>query len=207
MQPASPDKKLKEKEPVSLRTVLAGFRFIFQNKVILGSISLDMFAVLLGGAVALLPVYAREILHTGPWGLGLLRSAPGVGAVLMATAVAHRPIKRRAGMTMLLCVGAFGVMTIVFGLSHSLILSLIALLLLGASDMVSVIIRGTLISCNSNEMRGRVKRGRHALHRSVERIGRIRVRANRAVARYRPGRGAGRSGDLAGDRHLGMALS
>src|SRR5271157_3974003 len=90
--PTSPEKELAEKEPVSLRTLLAGFRFIWEKKLILGSISLDMFAVLLGGAVALLPVYARTILHTGPWGLGLLRSAPGVGAALMAIVVAHRPI-------------------------------------------------------------------------------------------------------------------
>jgi MFS family permease len=164
-QPASPEKKLAErvadrvadKEPVSLRTVLAGFRFIWEKKLILGSISLDMFAVLLGGAVALLPVYARTILHTGPWGLGLLRSAPGVGAALMAIVVAHRPIRRRAGLTMLLSVAAFGVLTIVFGVSHSLILSLVALFLLGASDMVSVIIRATLVQvATPDEMRGRV---------------------------------------------------
>src|SRR6202790_3333378 len=156
-QPASLEKELTEKEPVSLRSVLAGFRFIWEKKLILGSISLDMFAVLLGGAVALLPVYARTILHTGPWGLGLLRSAPGVGAALMAIAVAHRPIRRRAGLTMLLSVAAFGVLTIVFGISHSLILSLVALFLLGASDMVSVIIRATLIQvATRDEMRGRV---------------------------------------------------
>src|ERR1700687_1532038 len=156
-QTASPEKNLAEKEPVSLRTVLAGFRFIWEKKLILGSISLDMFAVLLGGAVALLPVYARTILHTGPWGLGLLRSAPGVGAALMAIVVAHRPIRRRAGLTMLLSVAAFGVLTIVFGISHSLILSLVALFLLGASDMVSVIIRATLIQvATPDEMRGRV---------------------------------------------------
>jgi len=144
-------------EPVSLRTVFAGFRFIWDKKLILGSISLDMFAVLLGGAVALLPVYAREILHTGPWGLGLLRSAPGIGAAVMAIAVAHRPIRRRAGMTMLLCVAGFGVFTIAFGISRSLILSLIALFLCGASDMVSVIIRATLIQiATPDEMRGRV---------------------------------------------------
>src|ERR1700674_1257067 len=154
---ASPEKELLEKEPVTLRTVLAGFRFIWEKKLILGSISLDMFAVLLGGAVALLPVYARTILHTGPWGLGLLRSAPGVGAALMAIAVAHRPIRRRAGLTMLLSVAAFGVLTIVFGISHSLILSLVALFLLGASDMVSVIIRATLVQvATPDEMRGRV---------------------------------------------------
>jgi MFS family permease len=160
-QPASPQKeladKVADKEPVTLRTVLAGFRFIWQKKLILGSISLDMFAVLLGGAVALLPVYARTILHTGPWGLGLLRSAPGVGAALMAIVVAHRPIRRRAGLTMLLSVSAFGVLTIIFGISHSLILSLVALFLLGASDMVSVIIRATLVQvATPDEMRGRV---------------------------------------------------
>ncbi len=153
----SPEKELAEKEPVTLRTVLAGFRFIWEKKLILGSISLDMFAVLLGGAVALLPVYARTILHTGPWGLGLLRSAPGVGAALMAIVVAHRPIRRRAGLTMLLSVAAFGVFTIIFGISHSLILSLVALFLLGASDMVSVIIRATLVQvATPDEMRGRV---------------------------------------------------
>jgi MFS family permease len=147
----------RSQEPVSLRTVFAGFRFIWDKKVILGSISLDMFAVLLGGAVALLPVYAREILHTGPWGLGLLRSAPGVGAAVTAIVVAHRPIRRRAGMAMLLCVAGFGVFTIAFGISHSLILSLIALFLCGASDMVSVIIRATLIQiATPDEMRGRV---------------------------------------------------
>src|ERR1035441_6909867 len=146
-----------EREPASLRTVLAGFRFIWEKKLILGSISLDMFAVLLGGAVALLPVYARTILHTGPWGLGLLRSAPGVGAALMAIVVAHYPIRRRAGLTMLLCVAAFGVVTIVFGISSSLILSLVALFLIGASDMVSVIIRATLVQvATPDEMRGRV---------------------------------------------------
>ncbi len=145
------------KEPVSLRTVLAGFRFIWEKKLILGSISLDMFAVLLGGAVALLPVYAREILHTGPWGLGLLRSAPGVGAAVMAIVVAHQPIRRRAGMTMLLCVAGFGVFTIAFGISRSLVLSLLALFLCGASDMVSVIIRATLVQiATPDEMRGRV---------------------------------------------------
>jgi MFS family permease len=154
---ASPEKDLAEKEPISLRTVLAGFRFIWEKKLILGSISLDMFAVLLGGAVALLPFYARTILHTGPWGLGMLRSAPGAGAALMAIVVAHRPIRRRAGLTMLLSVAAFGVLTIVFGVSHSLIVSLVALFLLGASDMVSVIIRATLIQvATPDEMRGRV---------------------------------------------------
>jgi MFS family permease len=153
----SPEKQPAEKTPTSLRTVLAGLRFIWEKKLIFGSISLDMFAVLLGGATTLLPVYAREILHTGPWGLGLLRSAPGVGAALMAIAVAHRPIHRRAGLTMLVAVGAFGVFTIVFGISHNLILSLAALFLIGATDMVSVIIRAMLVQiATPDEMRGRV---------------------------------------------------
>lgn len=155
--PVEPAEVVAEKATISLRTVLAGFRFIFEKKVILGSISLDMFAVLLGGAVALLPIYAKEILHTGPWGLGLLRSAPGVGAALTAIAVAHYPIRRHAGLAMLSCIAAFGVFTIAFGISHSLILSLIALFLTGAADMVSVIIRATLIQvATPDEMRGRV---------------------------------------------------
>jgi MFS family permease len=145
------------REPVNWTTVLAGFRYIWSHKLVLGSISLDMFAVLLGGAVALLPVYASEILKTGPWGLGLLRSAPGVGAAAMATLVAHRPLRRHAGLTMLWCVAGFGICTIIFGLSRSLILSLVSLLLLGASDMVSVIIRAILVQlATPDEMRGRV---------------------------------------------------
>jgi len=147
----------RQREEVSLDTLLAGLRFIWQKKLILGSISLDLFAVLLGGAVALLPVYARDILHAGPWALGILRSAPAVGAVGMATLLAHRPLRRHAGTTMLWCVAGFGVFTIVFGLSRNLYLSLAALLLLGASDMVSVIIRGTLVQLSTPDaMRGRV---------------------------------------------------
>jgi len=149
--------KSRPREPISLATVLAGFRYILEHKLILGSISLDLFAVLLGGAVALLPVYAREILHAGPWGLGLLRSAPGVGAAIMAILIAHRPLKGKAGPTMLWCVAGFGVSTIIFGLSRSLTLSLISLVLVGATDMVSVIIRAILIQLGTpDEMRGRV---------------------------------------------------
>ncbi|HXZ31788.1 MAG TPA: MFS transporter [Terriglobales bacterium] len=145
------------REPISLASFLAGFRYIWEHKLILGSISLDLFAVLLGGAVALLPVYAREILHTGPWGLGLLRSAPGVGAGMMAILIAHRPLKGRAGPTMLWCVAGFGVFTVVFGISRNLVLSLVSLLLVGASDMVSVVIRAILVQLGTpDEMRGRV---------------------------------------------------
>src|ERR1700704_4990440 len=145
------------REPVNWNTVLAGFHYIWSHKLVLGSISLDMFAVLLGGAVALLPVYASEILKTGPWGLGLLRSAPGIGATAMAILVAHRPLRRHAGLTMLWCVAGFGACTILFGVSRSIVFSLIMLLLIGATDMVSVIIRGTLIQLGTpDQMRGRV---------------------------------------------------
>lgn len=147
----------REKEEVSMRTVLAGLHYIWTHKIILGSISLDLFAVLLGGAVALLPVYAREILHTGPWGLGLLRAAPGTGAALMAILLAYKPLRKRVGKVMLFCVAGFGVFTIVFGVSHSLVLSLISLLLVGACDMVSVVIRGTLVQiATPDSVRGRV---------------------------------------------------
>ena len=152
-----PKREARPHQQISLSTVLAGFRYVWEKKLILGSISLDLFAVLLGGAVALLPVYAREILKTGPWGLGLLRSAPGVGAAVMAIFLAHRPLRRRAGATMLWCVAGFGVFTIVFGLSRSLVLSLLSLLLVGASDTVSVVIRLTLVQlATPDEMRGRV---------------------------------------------------
>jgi MFS family permease len=137
--------------------ILDGLRYIWRNKLILGCMSLDLFAVLLGGAVALLPVYAREILHTGPYGLGVLRAAPGLGAVTVAILLAHYPLRRRAGLSMLYCICGFGVCTIVFGLSHSMVLSLIALMLTGAFDMVSVIVRSTLVQLTTpDEMRGRV---------------------------------------------------
>ena len=137
--------------------LLTGLRFVFSRPPILGAISLDLFAVLFGGATALLPIYARDILHTGPWGLGLLRSAPAVGAAVVAFALAHRPIARRAGTRMFVCVALFGLMTIVFGLSRSFLLSLAALTLLGAADMVSVVVRQTLVQVNTpDEKRGRV---------------------------------------------------
>ncbi|MGH9510837.1 MAG: MFS transporter [Terriglobales bacterium] len=146
-----------QREEINWTTVLAGLHYIWRQKIILGSISLDMFAVLLGGSVALLPVYAREILHTGPWGLGLLRSAPGAGAAAMAILLAHRPLRRHVGATMLWCVAGFGVFTIIFALSRSIALSMIALLFVGATDMVSVVIRGTLVQLGTpNHMRGRV---------------------------------------------------
>jgi MFS family permease len=147
----------RDRAPVSSTTVLAGLRYIWREKVVLGSISLDLFAVFLGGAVALLPVFAKEILKTGPGGLGLLRTAPGVGAAAMAIVLAHRPIRRKIGLIMLWCVAGFGFFTILFGLSRSLVLSLIALFFVGATDMVSVIVRAVLIQvATPDDMRGRV---------------------------------------------------
>ena len=152
-----PEVKARPREPLNLKTLFAGLHFIRNNKLILGAISLDLFAVMLGGAVALLPVYAREILHTGPWGLGLLRTAPGAGAALMAILLAHWPLRGNSGPKLLWAVAGFGVFTIIFGRSRSLIVSLIALVLLGASDMISVIIRATLtLLATPDEMRGRV---------------------------------------------------
>ena len=144
-------------EPLNWKTTLAGLHYIWREKAILGSISLDLFAVLLGGAVALLPIYAKEILLTGPWGLGLLRSAPAAGAAVMAILLAHRPLGRHAGARMLWCVAGFGLATIFFGLSRNLYVSLLALFLVGATDMVSVIVRQLLIQLGTpDEMRGRV---------------------------------------------------
>ncbi|MBX3213838.1 MAG: MFS transporter [Labilithrix sp.] len=137
--------------------LVAGIRYVWANKPILGAISLDLFAVLLGGAVALLPIFARDLLHIGPWGLGLLRSAPAIGAASTALALAWFPLRRRAGATMLAAVFLFGVATIVFGLSRTFALSLAALLCLGAFDMFSVVVRSTLIQIRTpDEMRGRV---------------------------------------------------
>jgi MFS family permease len=137
--------------------LVAGIRYVWQKQAILGAISLDLFAVLLGGAIALLPVFARDILHVGPHGLGLLRSAPALGSISTALFLAYRPLRQSAGKVMLIGVGLFGVATIVFGLSKSFTLSLAALAVAGAADMVSVFVRHTLIQLSTpDEMRGRV---------------------------------------------------
>jgi len=142
---------------VSLSTLLAGVSFIRSKPAILGAISLDMFAVLLGGATALLPVYAQDVLHVGPWGLGLLRSAPAVGALMMAVALARHGVKRNAGGWMLAAVAGFGVATVAFGLSTHPALSFAALVVLGAMDQVSMFVRQILIQLSTpDQMRGRV---------------------------------------------------
>ncbi len=137
--------------------LLEGVHYVFAKKALLGAVSLDLFAVLFGGATALLPIYARDILHTGPWGLGLLRSAPAVGAAVVAVWLAHYPIRSRAGYRMFAGVAVFGLCTIVFALSRDFVLSAMALIVLGGADMISVIVRGTLVQVSTPDpMRGRV---------------------------------------------------
>ncbi len=146
-----------EHKAASMHVVLAGFRYVWSAQILLGALSLDLFVVLLGGAVALMPIFASDILHTGPRGLGLLRAAPAIGALTMSLLMARFPISRRAGRRMFIAVGVFGVATVIFGLSRSLWLSLAALAAGGAADMISVIIRGSLIQlATPPEMRGRV---------------------------------------------------
>jgi MFS family permease len=146
-----------KREPVSLQSLLAGFGYIRSHPAILGAVSLDLFATLLGGATALLPVYARDILATGPWGLGLLRSAPAVGALATSLALARYPLRHRVGKTMFGAIVAFGVATMVFALSRSFALSLVALAVIGTADVINVVIRSSLVQIETpDEMRGRV---------------------------------------------------
>jgi len=143
--------------PASLATLFAGIRYIWSNKPILGAISLDLFAVLLGGATALLPIFADKVLHVDVWGFGILRSAPAVGAATVALILAYHPLRRHAGAVMLGCVAFYGIATIVFGTSKNFGLSLVTLVILGAFDMFSVVIRASLIQIRTpDEMRGRV---------------------------------------------------
>jgi MFS family permease len=145
------------KNAFNRETMLAGLKYVWETKLLLGSISLDLFAVLLGGATALLPIYATEILHAGPRALGLLRAMPSLGALGVSILMTTRPIKRGAGHKMLTCVALFGAATVVFGLSRSIWISMIALVVVGASDMVSVVIRGSILQlATPPEMRGRV---------------------------------------------------
>lgn len=146
-----------QRVPATFATLFAGIRFIRNRPDVLGVISLDLFAVLLGGATALLPIFAKDILHTGPWGLGLLRGAPAVGGLLVGFWLSRRALTRNVGMTMFAAVAGFGVATLVFALSSTLWLSMIALFFLGGFDMVSMVIRGALVQLDTpDEMRGRV---------------------------------------------------
>src|SRR5580704_14763531 len=151
------DRPIVARKQSGLRDLFAGVGFVRRNPPILGSISLDLFAVLLGGATALLPIYAREILQTGPWGLGVLRGAPAAGALLMTAILTHYTINRRVGLRMFQAVIVFGLATIVFGVSHSIWLSIIALAVMGAADTISMVIRIALVQlATPEEMRGRV---------------------------------------------------
>ncbi|HET9119091.1 MAG TPA: MFS transporter [Solirubrobacterales bacterium] len=146
-----------EKKAASWSTVLAGVRYVWENKVVLGSVSLDLFAVLLGGAIALMPVFASDVLHTGAWGLGILRSGPAIGAGLVGLYLAAHPLKRHVGRTMLTGVAVFGVTIIAFGLSRTLWLSVPILIVMGGADMLSVFVRLTVVQISPPpEMRGRV---------------------------------------------------
>jgi MFS family permease len=151
------ERNASSREPISLAVLFAGFRYIRHNPVILGIISLDLFAVILGGVYALLPVFARDIFHAGPWGLGLLRASPGVGALVAAVILAHRPPRQWVGRIIFGAVATYGVAIIIFALSDYFILSMALLCVLGAADMISVVIRMTLIQLETtDDMRGRV---------------------------------------------------
>ncbi|WP_201830681.1 MFS transporter [Microvirga zambiensis] len=147
-----------KREPVTWSRLVAGLVFLRTKPILLGAISLDLFAVLLGGATALMPIFARDVFHVGPWGLGLLRSMPAVGALTMAIVLAHSSLlSRRAGLRMLQAVAIFGLATIGFGLSTNFTLTLVLLAILGAADMVSVVVRQTLVQAETpDELRGRV---------------------------------------------------
>jgi MFS family permease len=149
--------KSQDKAPVTFKSVFAGFTYIWNRKLLLGVISLDLFAVLVSGVTALLPIFARDVLETGPWGLGLLRSAPAVGALTMSAVLARWSIEARAGQILFATVAAYGAAITLFGLSTSLVLSLMALVAYGAADAVSVVIRHSLVQTQTpNEMLGRV---------------------------------------------------
>ncbi|MCB1997819.1 MAG: MFS transporter [Burkholderiaceae bacterium] len=169
-------------ERVSAATLLAGVRFVFAHKVVLGAISLDLFAVLLGGATALLPMFAKDVLHVGPTGLGLLRAAPAVGALAMSLWLARRPIVRRAGAQLLGAVAVYGAAQLTFGLSPWFWLSMSALAISGAADMVSVIVRQTLVQLETPDaMRGRVSAVNALFIGASNQLGEFRAGATAAL--------------------------
>ena len=157
MQFTRPREQTIERTPVTLTSLLAGVQYVVSDRIILGAVSLDLFAVIMGGATALLPIYARDILMTGPWGLGLLRAAPAVGAILMTMVLARMPLRHRVGPAMFASVGAFGVATVAFAVSHAFVVSLLMLAASGLFDTVSVVIRQTLVQIETPDaVRGRV---------------------------------------------------
>ena len=194
-------------EPVSWSTLLSGVTFVRSRPIVLGSISLDLFAVLFGGATALLPLYAGEILDVGPVGLGVMRAAPAVGAALVGAVVAVWPIRRRVGSWMFGGVAAFGVATIVFGLSTSLALSLVALAVMGAGDMVSVYIRHLLVQLETpDEIRGRVSAVNSVFIGASNELGEFESGVTASWWGTVPSVVIGGSGDAGRDRRLDVAL-
>jgi MFS family permease len=152
-----PMANIPSRTPTSLSSLFDGIRYVWRNQIVLGSISLDLFAVLLGGATALLPAFARDVLHSGPWALGVLRSAPAIGASVMAVGLALWPIQSRAGLKMFVGVALFGLATVIFGLSRNFAISVLSLAVAGAADMVSIFVRSTLVQLAAPDaMRGRV---------------------------------------------------
>ena len=170
------------KEPVSWSSVFAGFSFLWGHKVALGAISLDLFAVVLGSVTALLPIYAKDVLQVGPWGLGLLRAAPAVGALVMAILLARFALERRVGQKLLLAVGIYGATVLVFAFSENFVLSLAALAVGGAADMVSIVVRQTLVQLETpEEMRGRVSAVNSTFISASNQLGEFRAGATAAV--------------------------
>jgi MFS family permease len=156
------------------RELFTGLRFVWNSKAMLGAITLDLFAVLIGGATALLPIFANEILHVGRVGFGWLRAAPSLGALVMGFAIAHSPPMRRAGISMLWSVAGFGIATVIFGLSKSFALSLVALALTGALDTISVVVRHTLVQAlTPDSMRGRVSAINNVFINSSNELGQL----------------------------------
>ncbi len=182
-------------QAASLETILAGFRYIWKEKIVLGAISLDMFAVLLGGAVALLPVYALDILHGGPEALGVLRASPGIGAIIVAIILARYPVRDHAGIILFVTVAAFGAATAAFGLSTTVWVAVPLLMLVGATDMVSVVIRDTLMQLwTPDEMRGRVSA-----------VNRVFIGASNELGEFRAGFVAAWIGAVAAVTYGGIA--
>jgi MFS family permease len=172
---------IKGKDPASFASMFAGFGFIFHKPVVLGAISLDLFAVVLGGATALLPIYAKDILQTGPWGLGLLRAAPAMGALVLAAWIARHPLERRVGRTLFVSVAIYGAAILVFAFSQNFVLSMAALAASGAADMVSVVVRQTLVQIETpDEMRGRVSAVNATFISTSNQLGEFRAGATAA---------------------------
>src|SRR3984957_19097910 len=187
-----------EREPPTFAALFAGVRFVRRNPAILGTISLDLFAVLFGGATALLPIYAHDILQTGPWGLGLLRAAPAIGALLMTAALARHALNRRVGLRVVQSVIVFGLATVVFALSHLIWLSVLALLVMGAADMVSVVIRTSLVQlATPDPMRGRVGAVNHLFINASNQLGQFESGISAALLGAMPAAALGGIGTVA----------